>query len=234
MIIRYHKPAHGQAEKLNKTPRQNIPLLVTAGPTREAIDPVRYISNRSTGTMGYALAGEAAKRGFKVTLISGPVDIPCPGGVEKIDIITACQLEEEIKKRLGKIKCLIMAAAVCDFKPEHESTRKIKKHDKISMSFVKNPDILKVIGKREGLLKVGFALETEELLSNAGKKLREKTLDMIIANEADSNNDPFGGGQKDFIIINKNGKKTKLRKVSKEKTASTILDQIERMLDEAR
>ena len=177
-------------------------ILITAGPTREYIDPVRYISNDSSGRMGYALAEAAKAMGAKVTLISGPTHLLHPKGVKTISVITAREMYRSALEHYKKADIIICAAAVADFRPARQSKRKIKKgeergtpakgwsasggKDELTISFTQNPDILKTLGKRKrsDQLLIGFALETEHILKNAMKKLQEKQCDMIVSNHA--------------------------------------------------
>ncbi len=206
-------------------------IIVTAGPTIEPIDPVRYISNFSTGVMGYAIAGEAEKKGFDVCLISGPVDIAPPPGVRHINVTTASDMLEKINLEKEDSVCIVMSAAVCDFKPVAVSENKIKKgNDRVSLELEENPDILKLLGKPEGLLKVGFALETEDAVENGRKKLEEKGLDLIVVNERNAENNPFGAGKKNFFIVGVSGESREYRAISKEDMAKEIMDELEKLL----
>ncbi|MCX8012556.1 MAG: bifunctional phosphopantothenoylcysteine decarboxylase/phosphopantothenate--cysteine ligase CoaBC, partial [Desulfobacterota bacterium] len=159
-------------------------ILVTSGPTREPLDPVRFITNRSSGKMGYALAQAASNRGAEVTLVTGPTHLS-PPPVKIISVETAVQMHQETIRLYFSMDVVIMAAAVADYRPEDFSCQKLKKREeKISVSLVKNPDILAEMGKNKGdTFLVGFAAETENLLSNAKKKLKEKNVDLIIAND---------------------------------------------------
>ncbi|MDX2165149.1 MAG: bifunctional phosphopantothenoylcysteine decarboxylase/phosphopantothenate--cysteine ligase CoaBC [Gammaproteobacteria bacterium] len=161
-------------------------ILITAGPTQEAIDPVRYITNHSSGKMGYALAEAALNAGANVTLISGPTNLSCSTAINKINIITAEEMHKAVLNNIHKQDVFIAAAAVSDYKPEFVSSQKIKKHsDKIELTLAKNTDILKSISditSNKKLIKIGFAAETENLLENAKQKLLSKKLDMVIAN----------------------------------------------------
>jgi phosphopantothenoylcysteine decarboxylase/phosphopantothenate--cysteine ligase len=165
-------------------------FLITAGGTREYIDPVRFISNASSGRMGYALARAALKAGHEVTLITAPTALKLPTGVEIIRIESAAEMFAAVKEHLPKCDCLIMAAAVADYTPAHPSKTKIKKDSglKPTLQLKPTPDILKWTGrhKRKGQILVGFALEDRNLQANAEKKLREKNLDMIVANAPDA------------------------------------------------
>ena len=211
--------------------KNNIPykVLITAGPTIEPIDPVRFISNFSTGTMGYKIAEEAVKRGFKVCLISGPVQMSPPDGAEVINVTTAREMRDRVLERLDNADCVIMTAAVCDFRPAKVKEQKIKKTEKMELELVENPDILKEIGHRKGLVKVGFALETEDMLENAKNKLNGKGLDLIVATMSGQQQDPFGGGEKTFTLLDRGYNVRELEKVTKDECAGIILDEVERL-----
>jgi len=205
-------------------------ILVTAGPTVEPIDPVRFISNHSTGTMGYAIASEAAKRGHKVTLISGPTCLEAPDGVELVRVTTASQMRDKVLAMADKAECLIMSAAVCDFRPEKTSGEKIKKGGELTVKLVKNPDILKELVGKKDMIKIGFALETRNTLDNASMKLKDKGLDLVVANEKSPENDPFGGGEKNVTIIDKKGNTKTLEGITKNDCAARILDEAESLI----
>ncbi|MCY4533735.1 MAG: phosphopantothenoylcysteine decarboxylase, partial [Bryobacterales bacterium] len=159
-----------------------------AGPTREALDPVRYISNRSSGRMGFALADEAAKRGAQVILIAGPVALPTPAGCERIDVESAAEMHQAVMQRLGEASFAIMAAAVADYRLARPAASKVKKRDGIpQLSFEETPDILRSIAASKGeRVLVGFAAETDDLEANARHKLQTKGCDLVVAN-------PVGG-----------------------------------------
>lgn len=160
-------------------------FLITAGGTREYIDPVRFISNASSGKMGYALARAALKAGHEVTLITAPTALKPPAGAEVVRVETTAEMFEAVKKHLPQCDCLIMAAAVADYTPAHPAKTKLKKQtSKLTLELKPTPDILKWAGrqKRPGQTLVGFALEDRDLRANAERKMREKHLDMIVAN----------------------------------------------------
>jgi len=207
-------------------------MIVTAGPTLEQIDPVRYISNFSTGTMGYSVAAAAAGRGFEVCLISGPVALEPPAGVETVRVRTGREMLDSIMERVDDCGCIVMAAAVCDFRPEKEMTSKIKKGERLTLDLVKNPDILGEIGKRPGLFKVGFALETENALENGRKKLLEKDLDLIVINVKGPGRDPFGPGKNDYSVMDREENVSCYESMEKEEMAEVIIDGIERCRNE--
>ncbi len=213
--------------------KKRLNILVTAGPTREPIDPVRFISNYSTGFLGYEIAKEASGRGHRVILISGPVASAKPQGVCSIDIETARQMEEKIKTRFSWCDCLIMTAAICDFRAEKIAKKKIKRGAKkeIALRLKQNPDILKGLGRRKGKrILVGFALETENLKKNAQDKLRQKNLDLIVATQMKSSSYPFGQVKLDSLIIDKNGHLQQVGQATKAQLARILLDNIEKIV----
>ncbi|MFA5779257.1 MAG: phosphopantothenoylcysteine decarboxylase [Elusimicrobiota bacterium] len=194
-------------------------VLITAGPTKEYIDPVRFISNDSSGKMGYLLAEESKKNGAKVILISGPTNLKPPKNVKVINVVSAGQMFTQVKKYFKKCGVFISCAAVGDYRIEKFSENKIKKAgNSINLKLIPNPDILFEISKIKGpRILVGFALESENIIENALKKLREKNLDMIVANTVDSmNNDKTTGA-----IITKN-KIEKFTNISKKLLAEKI------------
>ena len=160
-------------------------VLVTAGPTREPIDPVRFVSNRSTGKMGFAVAQAAAEAGHAVTLIAGPVTLDTPPGVRRVDVTTALEMLAAVERELPACDAFVSAAAVADWRPETCSPTKLKKGEMDGvLRLVRNPDILKTILPRKGTrVFVGFAAETGEPTAEAGRKLHEKGLDLIVAND---------------------------------------------------
>ncbi len=160
-------------------------LLVTAGPTREYLDPVRYLSNRSSGRMGYAVAAAAAARGHQVVLVSGPVDVPCPAGVRRVDVVSAREMLAAVRRELPACAGLVMCAAVADWRPREQAERKLKKRAMpATLELVPNPDILsEVRAMKADRIFVGFAAETNDVLDEARRKLAQKGLDMIVAND---------------------------------------------------
>lgn len=203
-------------------------ILVTAGPTREAIDPVRFISNPSTGKMGFALARVAKRRGADVILISGPVTLKPPRGVETHFVTSAIEMRDIVLKHYYTCSVVIKAAAVSDFRPDEVSREKIKKDkDGIRIRLRLNPDILGELGSiKEGRILVGFAAETENLLENAMEKIRKKNLDFIVVNDVSSPTAGFGADTNKVYIIDSSGKIDDLPLMSKEEVASKILDKI--------
>lgn len=203
-------------------------LLVTAGPTEEPIDPVRFLSNRSSGKMGFAVARAARRRGAQVILVSGPSALPVPSGVKFIPVHTASEMREAVLGSLPGVSMLVMAAAVSDYRPKGTSPEKIKKsRAELTLPLELNPDILHEAGQRkEKRLLIGFAAETESLLANARKKLAEKNLDLIVANDVRL---PGAGFQVDTNVvklIDRSGKVEELPLMSKEDLADCVLDRI--------
>ena len=205
-------------------------IVVTAGGTREPIDPVRHIGNRSSGKMGYALAEAARDRGAKVTLIAANVTLEEPAGVEIIKVKTAAEMKKAVAGSVKKADVLLMAAAVADYKPEVIAKDKIKKEAKqnLTLKLVKTPDILsEVKGK---FIRVGFAAESENIVANAKKKLAEKKLDMIIANDITKADSGFDVDTNRVVIIDKKGKAEELPLMSKREAAERILDRVFNLL----
>jgi len=210
---------------------QGRKVLVTAGPTHEPIDPVRYIGNRSSGKMGFALATAAAQRGADVTLISGPVQLATPRNVLRIDVATAAEMEQAVMREFPAVDLLVMAAAVADFAPVNPSAHKVKREnivgDRWSVELRRNPDILKNAGERKTRqILVGFALETEEGIANARKKLAAKHLDAIVLNNPLDEGAGFGADTNVVTVITAGGKVEELPKMSKFDVAHNILTRI--------
>jgi phosphopantothenoylcysteine decarboxylase/phosphopantothenate--cysteine ligase len=201
-------------------------LLITAGPSREPLDPVRYISNRSSGKMGYALARAAVRRGAEVTLISGPTALEPPPGARLISVTTAAEMRDAVIKEFAQCTAIVMAAAVADYRPARVADQKMKRgKEPVELRLEPNPDILKELSdKKDGKLLVGFAAETEELTANAEKKLREKNLDMIIANNVAEAGSGFDGDTNIATILDRTGTKRSLPLMSKDELADCIYD----------
>ena len=208
-------------------------VLVTAGPTREAIDPVRYLTNKSSGKMGYAIAAAAARRGAEVTLISGPVALEKPDGVTRVFIESTQDLYREMEARCGAQDVIIQAAAPADYRPEHIAEQKIKKtgDEPFDIHLVQNPDVAAMVGqhKRPGQILVGFAAETQNLSENAGKKLLKKNLDFIVGNDVTR---PGAGFDVDTNIVTFYDAKgeTALPQLLKSEVADRILDHVKELL----
>lgn len=207
---------------------QGRKVLVTAGPTREALDPVRYLSNHSTGKMGYAIARVAAMRGADVTLVSGPVELETPLGVSRIDVTTAREMFEAVEKLAPEQDIIIKAAAVADYRPMNVSREKVKKSDSaLAVLLERTDDILKYLGehKREGQFLCGFSMETENMVENSRKKLEKKHLDMIVANNLKTAGAGFGTDTNVVTILTKEDQK-ELPLMTKEEVAAEILNHI--------
>ena len=203
-------------------------ILISAGPTQEAIDPVRYITNHSTGKMGYALAKMAKLRGADVTLVSGPVSITAFPSIEVVDVTSAADMYDAITTRSSQADIVVMCSAVADYTPTLYSEQKVKKSDgDMSIALSRTKDILKNLGenKREGQTVVGFSMETENLIENSQAKLLKKNVDMICANSISTEKTGFGVDTNKVTLIFKNHVE-ELPLCSKEETADMILDHI--------
>lgn len=229
-IIEYLKSLFTEKDLVGKK------IIITAGPTQEAIDPVRYVTNRSSGKMGYALAKEASRRGADVVLISGPTDLEIPNGIKFERVITTQEMLEKISLYFDDADVLVKAAAPSDYKPRHFSDRKIKKEtgkDILKMDFEKNPDIAAYFGarKKNNQLIVGFAAETEDLLENAVNKIKSKNLDFIIANDVTMEGAGFEVDTNIVSIIYKDGTVENLPIMGKSELAKIIIDRIKNILE---
>ena len=204
-------------------------ILVTAGPTREALDPVRFLTNHSTGKMGYAIARVAAARGAEVTLVTGPTEIKKPGFVKVVPIESAREMYEAVIAASEEQDAIIKAAAVADYRPAHVSDEKIKKKDgdELSIPVERTDDILAYLGshKKPGQFLCGFSMETEHMLENSRKKLEKKNLDMIVANNLKVAGAGFGTDTNIVTLITK-AEERQLEKMSKEQVADKLLDAI--------
>lgn len=203
-------------------------VLVSAGPTHSKIDPVRFITNRSTGKMGYYIAEEAKRRGANVTLVSGPTNINPPNGINVINITTNEEMKNAILDNFEKSDIVIKSAAVADYKAKNYSNEKIKKGEgDLVLTFVRDNDILKILGeKKSNQILVGFAAESNNVLENAKRKLENKNLDYIVANDITSADTGFGSEDNKVIIISKDGEEIYLDKMSKKEVASKIFETI--------
>jgi phosphopantothenoylcysteine decarboxylase/phosphopantothenate--cysteine ligase len=205
-------------------------IVVTAGGTQEPIDPVRCLTNRSSGKMGYALAEAARDRGAKVVLVSAPTALPRPGGIEVANVGTAQEMYEAVKKAVAKADALIMAAAVADYRPKKVSKSKIKREraSSLTLELERTPDILtEVKGK---FLHVGFAAESENLVANAKAKLDKKRLDLIVANDITARGSGIGADTNQVVIIDRKDKVEKLPLLPKREVADRILDRVVKLL----
>ncbi len=203
-------------------------ILITAGPTREAIDPVRYITNHSSGKMGYAIAKMAKQRGAEVKIISGPVNIKRPDNIEIIDVNSADEMYKSVMDNYEGYDILIMVAAVADYKCLNIADKKIKKkEDKMNLELVKNPDIARELGRVKGnRILVGFSAETNELITNAKTKLEAKNLDMVVANDVTMQGAGFGTDTNIVKLIKKDGSIKTLPMMSKDNVAAEILNEV--------
>jgi len=204
-------------------------IVVTAGGTREPIDPVRHIGNRSTGKMGYAVAEAARDRGAEVKLITASTALHEPAGIEVTHVETAVQMKEAVDKATAKADALIMAAAVADYQPKTTAKAKIKKKTPdLTLELVRTPDILTEV--KGNLVKVGFAAESEDTVENARRKLQKKQLDIIIANDITDTDSGFGTDTNKVTIISKDGKVESLPLLAKREVADKILDKVAQLL----
>ncbi|MGG7097560.1 bifunctional phosphopantothenoylcysteine decarboxylase/phosphopantothenate--cysteine ligase CoaBC [Clostridium sardiniense] len=205
-------------------------VLVTAGPTRANIDPVRFITNNSTGKMGYAIAEEARDRGARVVLVTGAKNIKKPHGIEIIEVDTNSEMREAVLDHYNSSDIVIKSAAVADYKPKEYSNEKIKKGDgNLNIEFTRDNDILMELGqKKKNQVLIGFAAESSNLIENAKGKLKRKNLDYIIANDITSKETGFGSDQNKVFVISKDGFIKELDIMSKREVASNLFDVIER------
>lgn len=181
-----------EAKMCSTNELEGTTILVTAGGTQESIDPVRYIGNRSSGKMGYAIAEQAAHMGAKVILVSAPTSLPIPSGVDFISVDSAVSMQEAVEARYNDVNVVIMAAAVSDFRVLHKAEQKIKKMESMTIELVKNPDILQRLGsKKSHQILVGFAAETEHVIKYGQDKVAKKNLDMLVANDVSKSNAGF-------------------------------------------
>lgn len=212
-------------------------VVVTAGGTREPVDPVRFVSNRSSGKMGYALAVAARDRGAEVTLIHGPTALPAPYGVRDVSLETALQMRDSVLEDASTADVLLMAAAVADYRPVTAADQKIKKgEDNLTVELIRNPDILLEVARRRETngrprVVVGFAAETEDLLANAREKLTRKRLDLIVANDVSAGDSGFAVDTNRVTLLDAAGEITPLPLLSKDEVAETVLDRVVALLE---
>jgi phosphopantothenoylcysteine decarboxylase/phosphopantothenate--cysteine ligase len=214
-------------------------ILVTAGPTQEPIDPVRYLGNRSSGKMGFAIAQAAAARGASVTLIAGPVHLATPAGVQRVDVSTAREMADVVAEHFGDCDALLMAAAVADFAPASVADSKIKREtvnaDRFTIECVKNPDILRTAAEmRTHQVLVGFALETDDGLEHARKKRAGKRLDLIVLNDPRVDGAAFGSDTNVVTLVGRDDSAEPLPRLPKLVVAHRILDRVVHLLPAAR
>lgn len=202
-------------------------VLITAGNTREMIDPVRYLSNVSTGVMGFRLAQAARDAGYRVTLISGPTSLRPPQGVKYIPITSSEELARVLRNAFPDSDVLFMTSAVCDFRPARFSPRKIKRKTVFGLKLVSTPDILAGLARRKGKrMVIGFCLETERLLANAAQKLRAKRLDYIVANFLGKGSRPFGEHRTSVVVLGRKGERFAIKGASKKRVAHFLVEKL--------
>ena len=219
-----------EAKEVLGLSRQRI--VVTAGPTREYLDPVRFLSNPSTGKMGFAIAAEAARRGFDVTLVAGPVSQKTPKGVERIDVTSAREMLKAVKAAVrrggmngGAIPVLISSAAIADWRPAKCSRQKLKKREMEGvLRLVRNPDVLKSVGR--AVRRIGFAAETTNVVAEAQRKCREKGLEFIVANDVTEKGSGFGTDTDRVVFVFPDGSVRRFPLMTKRGVARKILDEI--------
>lgn len=211
-------------------------VVVTAGPSREPLDPVRFLSNRSSGKMGYALARAAARRGAQVALVSGPTALAPPAGVRTVPVVTAHDMREAVLAEFDEATAVFMAAAVADYRPRSASKHKMKRGgEAIRVEFVPNPDILAELGARKrSQVVVGFAAETESLLENARSKLHRKNLDLLVANDVTREDSGFDVDTNAVTLLDRDGAATPLPLMSKDALADRLCDWFLGYRDDAR
>ena len=201
-------------------------ILISAGPTRERIDAVRFLSNRSTGKMGFAIAGAAAAAGFDTVLVAGPVHLPTPDGVRRIDVESAAEMALAVKGEALDSDVVIMAAAVADYRPRQQIAGKMKKQDSdLTLELERTEDILKSLGEKkpDGQILVGFAAETQDLEKYALDKLKRKNLDWIAANDVSRSDIGFGSDANAVTLYGKSGEKMQLPRADKADIAAALL-----------
>ncbi len=208
-------------------------ILITAGPTREHLDPVRFLSNRSTGKMGFALAEQAAARGHAVTLVAGPVTLGTPADVRRVDVVSACDMLAAVQRELPDAEVLIMCAAVADWRPKQVSPVKLKKRAMCAvLELEPNPDILLTLRPEKGhRLFVGFAAETGDPLAEAQRKLEAKGLDLLAANDVSQPDAGFAVDTNRVTLLSRDAAPEYLPLMSKREAADRILDRVERLAE---
>ncbi|HSR43366.1 MAG TPA: phosphopantothenoylcysteine decarboxylase, partial [Longimicrobiales bacterium] len=217
---------------LGEEPRyRDRSVLVTAGPTREPIDPVRFVGNRSSGRMGDAVARAAWRRGARVALVSGPTSLPDPPGVDVVRVETAREMHEAVRERIGEADVSVFAAAVADFRPARAHAEKLKRSStggQLDLSLAANPDIAAATRslRRAGGVAVGFALETGDLLANAKEKLEAKGFDLLVANDVTEEGAGFEVETNRVTILDREGEPEELPLLPKDEVAERILDRV--------
>ena len=203
-------------------------LLVAFGPTWEAIDPVRILTNRSTGTMGYAIAQEALRRGHRVSCVVGPCSQKPLQKARWVAVENSRQMERALNKLFPSCDVLVMAAAVSDYRPKKVLTQKLKRQKRLTLQLEATPDIVGGLAQRKGRrVLVGFALESERLLARARRKLKEKELDLLVANQIDKTGHPFGEHPVSVFLLDREGHQTRFKAISKRGLARRLFNRIE-------
>ncbi len=208
-------------------------ILITAGPTREAIDPVRYLSNRSSGRMGFALAEAGASQNHEVILVAGPVSLRTPDNVTRVDVISAREMYAAVERHLGGVDVAIHSAAVADYRPVEVATQKLKKNEAtLTLALERTPDILGSMRDPLGFTGylVGFAAETENVITNARGKLERKDCDLVVANDVSRNDIGFDQRQNEVTLLFRNGRVEDVAKADKLAVAEAILKRITKAL----
>ena len=220
---------------LDRGTYRNEVVMVTAGPTAEPIDPVRVLTNRSSGRMGFALAEEAARRGAEVVLVAGPVNLPTPYGVERIDVESAQEMQQAVLKVLDRVTIVIMAAAVADYRVVEQAEQKLKRErrDRMTLELIRNPDILsEVVQQQSGCTVVGFAAETQDVLENARAKLARKGCDLIVANDVSRADTGFDVDLNEVWILGPGAEEVaEVPAATKAEVAARILDRVRQVRD---
>ena len=231
IILQELQKIYEEEQNTSKKDLEGLNFLVTAGPTREIIDPVRFLSNHSTGKMGYEIAKAIVKRGGRATLISGPTGLQAPEGVNLVSVESAIEMFEAVKDAYPHCDVLIKSAAVSDYRPKTRAAQKVKKQSQegeLELILVRNPDILLEMGKikKPGSIHVGFAAETENIMEHGKEKIKKKNLDFIVANDVTEAGAGFAHGTNIVHFIDKEGDCRKTEKILKSKVAHEILDMV--------
>lgn len=212
--------------------RRPLRVLISAGPTREPIDPVRFLSNYSTGYLGSCLTREALRRGHRVTLVSGPTAMLPPRRARVVWVERAQDMQAALRRQMPQADVLIMAAAVCDFQAARSRHAKLPRRGRLALSLKATPDIVGNLSRRQGQLVVGFSLETSRWLAHARAKLHHKRLDLIVAQHANGTGSPFGERPVQACLLDTRGRAKPLGRLSKPQLSRAVFDAIERRWDE--
>ncbi|MBI3011510.1 MAG: phosphopantothenoylcysteine decarboxylase [Candidatus Omnitrophica bacterium] len=207
--------------------RRPLRILMSAGPTREPLDPVRFISNYSSGYMGAQLAAEALARGHRVTVVCGPIGEPLPAAARVVRVEQAEEMERALRQRAKRADVVLMAAAVSDFRPTRRATVKLQRRNRLRLELKATPDIISRLPRHPRQIVVGFALETDRVAARAKQKLQAKRLDLLLAQHANGGGAPFGRRPVHAWLLSRDGTVTRLGSISKSRAASVLLDKIE-------